>query len=561
MHAPELRDSDAVIPSELGRPERDRLPPDSVALNLTMMAANYPTQPGMGPGHPAAMAHGHPMNMHHPAGHMGQPNPGMMHPMSGPQGTPATMASGMPPNPGTPATGGPMQNPMAMAHLGGPQGPMFPGGNQQLHMGNMSQLQHQNLMAARQRAAMQQMVQQNGGQLPPGMMKTMGNMQHFNPQQLQQMGMSVPMHSMQQMTPQQQQVLQQQQNFQQQQRYMAHQAMQQQAMVAAQQRQAQQQQQQNQQQSAQQMQMTRSQEPATQPPQPQSTPAPQPQPQPQATPTSQSKPQPQPPTSQPQQNNATQPANPATPQVKQPEAEDEASVKSELSKQQIIPDVNDMKVPPASFAGQSILQLLSYQDALANPEHPHDYDYWQLIISRYFSPFGSIRQQVFSPLSNHDKAFQLQFASLARFYYSHFKNGIKQILMQANNYNMHTLDNGGYMIYSGKSTITYVYDNDVRVTTLGSIKVNFDENQRIECLFLETKGWSEHVPRALLQEPASPEQTRSPKTKKNQKNQQSQQSQPGFKVPRSPCGVYGLPDKLLQFLEVSVRTFPLPFCN
>lgn len=515
-----------------------------------MQATSYPAQPGMGPGHPG-MAHGHPMQVQH-GGHMGQPNPAMMggmHPaMSGPQVTQGgPLASGMPPNPGTPAPGGPMQNAMAMAHLGG-QGPMFHGNHPQMNMGQMQQINAN--MIARQRAMNMMQAQQNG-QLGHGMMN-MQNMPHgLNSAQLQQMkAMNIPMQQqMQHMTPQQQQMVQQQQQYQHQQRMMAQHAAQQQQLMNQQRQQAQQQAQQ--QHASQQMQMSRSQEPTTQPPQPQPTPAPQAQPPPQAQPqpnpqpqqqTPQQKPpQAQPPTSQPPQQSAP------TPQIKQGEDED-VQVKPDLTKQQLL---MDMAQQNQDFSGQWLLQLMSYYEALAYPKQPLDIEYWSEVMAKYYSPTGSMRQQIYNNKNQSDKSFQLQYPSLARFYYSHFANGVRKIFMQSFEHAQEQLPNGGYHVVSRKLYLTYEYADGLRVTTNGTLSVNFDEMQKIETLHIAIKDWTEYIPRGLADGSQSPEQTRqSPKMSK--KNLPKSLQRPS--IPRSPVIEWGIPQPLLQFLEVSDAT-------
>lgn len=520
-----------------------------------MAAQGYPPQPGMGPGHPG-MAHAHPaMQMQHGA-HMGQPNPAMMagmHPtMSNPQVTQG-MATGMPQNPGTPA---PMQNPMAMAHL--QQGnPNFQG--QQHNLGQMSQM-NANLIARQRQLSMMQ----HGN--PNHAMMNMQGLAGMNPAQLQQMKMGVPM-QMGQMTPQQQQhVAQQQQTYLHQQRMMAQHAQQQQilshqrAQAQAHQQQQQQQAQQQaaqQQQASQQMQMSRSQEPVTQPPQSQPTPAPQ------AQPTPQSQPQPNPtPHQTPQQKQAqTQPAttqaqqnNANTPQIKQHD-DDEAQAKELASKQQIL--MEDMAMAQAQqFSGQCILQLMSYYDSLACPQRPYDIDHWQETTAKYFSPSGQMRLQLFNIKSMSDKSFLLRYASIARFFHAHFTYGISKIYMQSFEHSQETLPHGGFHVWSRRMFLTYEYEDGVRICAQGHLSVNFDEMQKIEFMHIAIKGWTEYVPRTIL-EPVSPEQNRqSPKMSK--KNLPKNQNRPQLK--RSPVLEWGIPKHLMQFLEVScsyLHTDPL----
>lgn len=515
-----------------------------------MMAQTFPPHAGMAPGGHPGIPHGHPMaGMQHPgAGHMGgQPAPGMMqgmHPgVSGPQVTQGPMVTGMPPGAGTPAPG-PMHNGnMAMAHLG-PQQAMFQQHNPQMNFGQMQMTPQQQSILARQR--MIQLQQQSQG-MPMGM----PNGPPYNQAQLAQMKMGMGMHPQMQMNPNNPQM----QNFQ-------HQQQQQQRMMQAQQVQAAHHAAalaaaQNQRAAAQQMQMSRSQEQTTQPPQSQPTPAPQtqapqpPPPPPTSQPPSQpSQPKPQQP--QPPPANTPQQNQPSNPPVKTTEPEEEPQIKTQ-------PDVAAPMLMPEfpkqdMIGGQCILQLISYQDNLANPERPHDLDYWEQLIARFFSPFGSLRQQFFSNKSNGDKFYQLQYPSLARYYHSYYAAGVKQIFLQSFDHNQSKLPNGNVHIWSTNTSLTYVFGNDIRVTTSGQLRVIFDEAQRIEHLNISSSGWQEYIPRIALLQPSSPETKQSPKiTNKNVKRTQGKAGGPNAMpvIPTSGVGEWGVPQHISQFLEAS----------
>jgi len=501
-----------------------------------------PFPPGMAPGHP--MPHGHPMaGMQHPGmAHMGgQPGPGMMqgmHPVvSGPQVTQGPMVTGMPPGAGTPAPGGPMHNgSMAMAHLG-PQQHMFQQPtNPQMNFAQMPMNAQQQQMLRQRMMHLQHQQQQQG--MPMGM----PGGPHFSQAQMAQlkamnnMPSTFQQHMQMQAANQQAHTIQQQQ---QQQRMMA--AHQQAALAAQNQHRAQ----------AQQMQMSRSQEQTTQPPQPHPTPAPQSQPQPQPQPSAQPQPQPQPPQPKPQpqaQPPATQPPSQASQPVKVNEPEDEPQMKQQPPD---IPNAMLMQQIPKQqdSSGQCILQLNMYKDSLAYPERPNDLDCWEEIIRRFFSPFGYIRQQLFSNRGGGDKSFQLQFASLARFYHAHFASGVKQIILQSFDHNQSKLPNGGVHIWSTNASLTYVFHNDIRVITNGSLKVSFNEMNKIEHLNMCTSGWQEYIPRSALTLPLSPDQKQSPKMSKNIKRAQGKLA-PSSSIPSPVVGEWGVPNHVFQFLEV-----------
>jgi hypothetical protein len=513
------------------------------------MAQSFPPHIGMGPGggHPG-LPHGHPMaGMQHPgAGHMGGPNPGMMqgmHPgVSGPQVTQGQMIAGMPQGP---VTSGPGAH--AMAHLGPqPPNPMFQQQNQQQM--TFAQLPPHQQQAMRHRHLFNQIQQHQQQQNMAGMMQPQGNQnmgmsqQHFSQMKA---GMNMP--NVQQQMQMQAQANAQAQNMQ-------NHAHQQQLMAQHQQRQMLQAQQQQQQQRSvsQQMTMSRSQEQASQPPQSIPTPAPQnpaqmqQQPAPPIPPPgAQPKQQPQPPNpqQQPQQNQV------GTPQ----QVNDAVQVKQQDMGANLntLEDVSMNEGLGNGLTGQGILRLLMFQDQLCPlPERVCELEYWEDFVRIHFSPFGVLRQQLHNQKTGESKAFQIQFVSLARFYHAHFTSGVKEMRMEPSNCTETKLPHGGCNVYSPKTSITYLYDNDIRVITDGWIQCNFDATNRIEHLSINTRGWTEYIPRGLWPSPDSPDQKQSPKMSKNAKK--PQKPQPVLSVaPPSGISDNGVPKNIVQFLEVS----------
>lgn len=511
--------------------------------------------------------------MQHPGGHMGgHPNQAMMqgmHPgVSGPQVTQGPMVTGMPQGPGTPAPGHMPGNSMAMAHLG-PQQHMFQQGNPQMNYAQMANPQMHQQAMLRQR--MMQQMQQHG---PGGMPMGMPNNPNFSQAQLAQMKMNMQPMQMQQMqqNPQLQQQYRNQQQHQQQ-IMAAHAQSQQQAAMIHQQRAQQMQMSRSQEQQHQQQAAQQAQQQTSQPPQPQPTPAPQnqplsqptpqPQPTPAQTPVPQNKAQPPPqqappPSAGQQTPQQGPPQNQATPQIKQGESEEEPQIKQ----QDPGPGMIMQDIPKEMFHGMAILQLLLFQDSLACPQKAMDIDWWAETIPKYFSPFGQLQIKLVA--SGHDKAFSLHMASLARFFHSHFAAGIKQIQLSSYDHVQNKSPTGQTIVQSTSASLTYVFGNDIRVTTTGSMLVLFDEFNKIIRFDLVTSGWTEYLPRAMataaLAAQRSPPQNVKQSPKASNKNvkkvQQQEPSEHKVEAPSSGVTMYGVPPYVQQFLEVRHVTIP-----
>jgi LIM-domain binding protein len=382
---------------------------------------------------------------------------------------------------------------------------------------------------------------QQQGVMPIGMPN--GVPTYNQAQQLAQIKMNMPM--------QQQQMIQAHQNAQRNIANQQHQQHQQQLLHAqAQQHAALAQQRQ----SSHQMQISRSQEqPASQPPQPQPTPAPQNQPQPQSQPTSQS----QPPTSQPTKAPAPPPTvnnqqqNQPTQQAKQTENDDEPQIKQQdAMNPMIMQDIPKEQIFPKENA---ILRLILFQDSLANPQRPKDLDYWKEVITKFFSPFGILKHQVPAPDRGGDKTYQLQYPSLARYFQAHFVNGIKQILLQSYEHLHANRSHGETSVTSPNASLTYVFHDDVRVSTQGTLTVLFDEANRIIRLDIAAGSWMEYLPRSVLV-PTSPEQGKEGRNKTKKNQAQPPADQTAYLVPPRPVGPWGVPEVIIGWLEVSTHS-------
>ena len=247
-----------------------------------------------------------------------------------------------------------------------------------------------------------------------------------------------------------------------------------------------------------------------------------------------------------------QPQNQPTPQVKQGENEDEPQIKQqEAANAMAMQDIPKEQIFQAAREN-AILRLILFQDSLANPSRPQDLDYWDGVIGKFFSPFGTLRHQFVQPETGTDKSFGLQYPSLARYLHTHFLNGIKQILLQSYEHLHANRPTGEVSVTSPNASLTYVFHNDVRVSTQGSLMVLFDEMNRITRLDISAAGWIEYLPRSVLI-PTSPDQTKDGKTKGKKNQPQQNANQAPHMVPLKSVGVWGVPNKIVGWLEVSNR--------
>ncbi|RYP51091.1 hypothetical protein DL768_003497 [Monosporascus sp. mg162] len=483
--------------------------------------AHNPSQPGAQPGMPQQMA----------AAHMGVSGPG------GQVNPAALMGGGMAPGAGP--------NAHAMHHLN-PQ--MF---QQQQQFGmnnpNMVAIQQQRMLQQRQLMAQaQQMGYGNMGGNGMGMNMNMNaaqfaamrnqNMrqvgvpphmqqahlpqqgQHPNPQHAQMMAQQLALHQQQQAANNQMQqggqpghpglTPQHLQHIQQQQQQMANQ-------MAAQ--------------------ASSQGQPNPQNPQPQPQPQPQHQPQPPQQPGQQPQPTSQPPqrAPTPAMSQASQPQNqlPTAPQPnqpQQPQGQNQPPNQPQTQPQQPNPQLLHAAQQQQHLAnnlqhqiqkneglkGHCLLKLMLFAEHLSGypgSKGRDDLGYWQEFVSRFFSRNGVFRFNLFTYLNNEtnteeqgtSKQYEIAQPALARYFYTHFTSGMRNMQLT---FEKGTVDKSlptGHFIENPKASLIYWYDNS-HVVAKGSLRVQFDQDQKIELLEFHTESHDEYVSRKMVIERALP---------------------------------------------------------
>ena len=89
--------------------------------------------------------------------------------------------------------------------------------------------------------------------------------------------------------------------------------------------------------------------------------------------------------------------------------------------------------------------------------------YWQAFVDRFFSQTGVLRQQLWNSANDENKSYQISTPALARYYWTHFTSGVRNIQMILESAKERDLPNGGHIVESAKTCFIYWFDNDCQV--------------------------------------------------------------------------------------------------
>ncbi|GFP57188.1 adhesion defective protein 1 [Trichoderma asperellum] len=512
------------------------------------MGPNFAGHPGMG--HPGVA--GHPMagpGMQPNAGQQGAPG-GMPHQfagshiaVSGPGGqvNPALMG-GMPP--------GATPNPHPMHQLSpAQQQQMFQHQQQQLQqqfgMNNpsaMAAIRQQHILQQQQRQAL--MAQQFPGMTPAGVNGMPMGMQ-LTPQQIHQLRQARNAaglghaHNPQAIMAQQL-ALQQQAAAQAQQQAAQQQAQQQQQQQAAQQQAAHNQQMAAGHNQAQHMTMNAQpmpgmpqpnpmatqpsmgaqQQPGQQPPgqpqpQPQQQPGPQSQPTPQqasqaGTPAPTGQQTPQTPAPTPAQANQMQQGQPQPQQAHPPNQTQMAAVATQQLMANTMMQQQQQQLRE-TMKTRCLLRLMHLSECLSTfpgAKSKEDLPYWGRVVSQFFSsPNGVFRHSLHVSENEDaaDKQYEIAYPVIARYFHTYFSSGVKsiQLILDGGSIDK-ALPGDCYCIENQRASFVYWFESGSHLVASGTLRAQFDAEQKIELFEFLTTGHEEFVSMRSVIEAAKP---------------------------------------------------------
>ncbi|PFH60300.1 hypothetical protein XA68_11146 [Ophiocordyceps unilateralis] len=224
---------------------------------------------------------------------------------------------------------------------------------------------------------------------------------------------------------------------------------------------------------------------------------------------------------------------------------------------------------------QCLLRLFQFSEHLSSfpgPKSKDDLSYWNMFVTRFFSPIGVFRQSlhISDAEDTTDKQYEISFPAIARYFHTHFGSGVKsmQLFIERGGPDR-PLPGDGYCIESARSSIVYWYEMGSHLVATGTLRVHFDAEQRIELFEFLTAGHEEYVSRKRVIDAAKPahiwlkewhkansqDAKQSPEMSKKSKAKllRSPQTQPPevlVDLPDSAVNSKGVTEAVHQFLEI-----------
>ncbi|OPB43229.1 hypothetical protein A0O28_0110920 [Trichoderma guizhouense] len=316
----------------------------------------------------------------------------------------------------------------------------------------------------------------------------------------------------------------------------------------------------------------------------------QPQPQPQQQPGPQSQPTPQQ-TSQagtpapsgqqtPSQTPAPTPAHanqipPGQAQPQQAQAPNQAQMAAAATQQLMANSMMQQQLREG-MKTRCLLKLMQFGERLSGfpgAKSKDDLSYWNRFVAQFFSsPNGVFRfsLHVGESEDSPDKQYEIAYPAIARFFHTNYSSGVKsmQLILDSGSSDR-PLPGDCYCIENPRASFVYWYETGSHLVATGTLRAQFDAEQKIELFEFLTTKHEEYVARKHVIEAAKPahewvkewrslntmDGKQSPEMSKKGKSRQlksPQKEPPGVLVdlPDSAVNSKGVTEAVHQFLEI-----------
>ncbi|TFA97602.1 Adhesion defective protein 1 [Trichoderma ghanense] len=222
-----------------------------------------------------------------------------------------------------------------------------------------------------------------------------------------------------------------------------------------------------------------------------------------------------------------------------------------------------------------LLKLMQFGERLSGypgAKNKDDLSYWNRFVAQFFSPNGVFRHSLHVSDSEDtpDKQYDISYPAIARYFHTHFSSGVKsmQLILDSGSSDKH-LPGDCYCIENPRASFVYWFETGSHLVATGTLRAQFDAEQKIELFEFLTTRQEEYVSRKRVIEAAKPahewikewrsvntmDGKQSPEMSKKGKARQlksPQKEPPGVLVdlPDSAVNSKGVTEAVHQFLEI-----------
>ncbi|KAH6605005.1 hypothetical protein Trco_006712 [Trichoderma cornu-damae] len=158
-----------------------------------------------------------------------------------------------------------------------------------------------------------------------------------------------------------------------------------------------------------------------------------------------------------------------------------------------------------------LLKLMQFGERLSSfpgAKSKDDLTYWNRFVAQFFSsPNGVFRHSLHASESEDatDKQYEIAYPAIARYFHTHFSSGVKSIqLILEGGSTDRPLPGECFCIENPRASFVYWFETGSHLVAMGTLRAQFDAEQKIELFEFLTTSQEEYVSRKRVIEAAKP---------------------------------------------------------
>ncbi|KAK3321427.1 LIM-domain binding protein-domain-containing protein [Cercophora scortea] len=164
-----------------------------------------------------------------------------------------------------------------------------------------------------------------------------------------------------------------------------------------------------------------------------------------------------------------------------------------------------------NLKGVCLLKLMQFSEHLSGfpgSKGKDDLGYWNEFVHRFFSHKGIFRHTILVRENDEaqEKQYEIAYPALARYFHTHFDSGVKtmQLIMEKGTTDK-ALPNDCHFIENNKASLVYWYEDNSHVVANGTLRAQFDNEQKFELFEFVTTNHEEYISRRSVIQAARPQ--------------------------------------------------------
>ncbi|KAK5807751.1 LIM-domain binding protein-domain-containing protein [Linnemannia elongata] len=202
---------------------------------------------------------------------------------------------------------------------------------------------------------------------------------------------------------------------------------------------------------------------------------------------------------------------------------------------------------------KAMLRLLDFCRYLGHGEENQSIQSWQAFVNRFYSNEGRQKYTLVNPMNNDSRTFEIPVTSLPKLYHTNYQSGVKEMKLTLDG-TIEQPSKAPLIVECDKVSLLSDYTSGSKVMSVGSVRVMFATDYKIDLLEITISDFTELIPRPkddALESPVIDPKADSKKKNASKKGSAAAIKGSNYSVPESVVNEFGVTHKTMRTLGIS----------